>query len=72
MTYFDLIKLNLASANALKGFDANCNGNRHNEVALRTTCIKSFKLKTIKLRTGCQYIGYFHYSENLNWATQNL
>jgi len=26
----------------------------------------------MKTRTGCQYVGYFHYSENLNWAAQNL
>jgi len=22
-------------------------------------------------RTGCQYLGYFRYSENLNWAARN-
>jgi len=42
------------------------------KVALRTTCIKNVKFKIIKIRTSCQYIGYFYYSENLNWATQNL
>jgi len=27
----------------------------------------------IKIRTGCQYAGTFaYYSENLNWAAQNL
>jgi len=41
-------------------------------VALRTTCIKNVKFKIIKIRTGCQYVGYFYYSENLNWAAQNL
>jgi len=41
-------------------------------VALRTTCITNVKFKIIKLRTVCQYVGYFHYSENLHWATQNL
>jgi len=25
----------------------------------------------IKIRTGCQYVGYFYYSENLNWAAQS-
>jgi len=40
--------------------------------ALRTTCIKNFKFKIIKLRTGCQYLGYFYYSVNLNWAAQNI
>jgi len=37
-------------------------------VALRTTCIKNVKFKVIKIRTGCQYVGYFYYSENLNWV----
>jgi len=41
-------------------------------MALRTTCIKNVKFKVIKIRTGCQYVGYFHYSENLNWAAQRL
>jgi len=36
-----------------------------------TTCIKNVKFK-IKIRIGCQYVGYFYYSENLNWAAQNL
>ena len=41
-------------------------------MALSTTCIKNVKFKSIKLRTGCQYVGYFYYSENhLDWATQN-
>jgi len=22
----------------------------------------------MKIRTGCQYVGYFHCSEHLNWA----
>jgi len=37
-------------------------------VALRNTCIKNVKLNIIKTRTGCQYVGNFYYSENLNWA----
>jgi len=37
-------------------------------VALKTTFIKNVKFKVIKMRTGCQNIGYFCYSENLNWA----
>jgi len=41
-------------------------------VALTTTCIKNVKLKIIKIKTGCQFIGKFYYSENLNWAAQNL
>ena len=41
-------------------------------VALKATCIKNVKFKIIKIRTGCQYVGFFYYSENLNWAAQNL
>jgi len=41
-------------------------------MALKTTCIKNVKLKIIKIRTGCQYVGYLYYSENLNWAAQSL
>jgi len=40
-------------------------------VALRTTGIKNVKFKIIKIRTNCRYVGYFYYSENLNWAAQN-
>jgi len=47
------------------------NGNRRDKVPLRTTCIKNVKFKIIKTTTGCQYVGYFYYSENLNWAAQN-
>jgi len=36
------------------------------------TCIKNIKFKIIKIRTGCQYVGYLHNSENLNWAAPNL
>ena len=49
-----------------------CNGNRRDKVTLRTTCIKNVKIKIIKIRTGFQYVGYFYYSENLNWGAQNL
>jgi len=41
----------------------NCNGNRRDKMALGTTCIKDVKLKIIKIRTGCQHVDYFHYSE---------
>jgi len=51
-----------------KRWNPNCNGNRRDKVALKTTCIKNIKFKIIKIRTGCQYIGYFCCSENLNWA----
>jgi len=46
----------------------NCNGDRLHKVALRTTYIKNVKFKIITIRTGCQYVGYFYYSKNLNWA----
>jgi len=37
-----------------------------------TISIKNVKIKIIKIRTGCQYASYLHYSENLNRAAQNL
>jgi len=40
-------------------------------VALSATCIKNVKFKITKVRTSCQYVGFFHYSENLTWAMQN-
>jgi len=46
----------------------NCNGNRRDKVALRTTCSKNVKLKIIKIRSGCQHVAYFYYSKNLNRA----
>jgi len=49
-----------------------CNGNRRDKVALKYTCLKNVKFKISKIRTGCQYIGYICYSENLNGAAQNL
>jgi len=33
--------------------------------------IKIVKFKIIKKRTGCQYIEYWYFSENLNWVAQN-
>jgi len=41
-------------------------------MALRTTCIENFKSKGIKIRRGCQYVGYFYYNGNLKWAAQNI
>jgi len=49
-----------------------CNCNRRDKVALTTNCIKNVKLRIIKTRTGCQYIGYIYYSENLNWAAKTI
>ena len=72
MTYFDLSKLNLKLM-YWKHSNHDGNGNRCAKVALRTTCIKNVKFKIIiKIRIGCQYVGYFYYSQNLNWAAQNL
>jgi len=51
--------------------EPNCNGDKRDKVVLRTTCIKNVKFKIIKTRRACQYVGYFYYSQNLNWATQN-
>jgi len=74
VAYFDLSKPNSACLKPMywKRSNPNCNGNRRDKVALKTTCIKNVKLKIVKIRTDCQYIGYFNYSENLNWAAQNL
>jgi len=55
-----------------KSLNPNCSGNRHDKMALRTTCIKNVKFKIIKIRTGCQYVGYLHCNRYLNWAAQNL
>ena len=49
----------------------NCSSNRCDKVALKTTCIKNVKFKIIKIRTGCQDVGYLYYSKNLNWSTKN-
>jgi len=51
--------------------NCNSNGNRRNKVSLRTICIKNVKFKIVKIRTGCQNIGCFYYSESLHWAAQN-
>jgi len=40
-------------------------------MALKTTRNNNVKFTIIKTRTGCQYVGYFCSSENLNWAAQN-
>jgi len=48
-----------------KRSNPNCNGNTRANVALRTTCIKNVKFKIIKIKAGCQYVGYFYYSKNL-------
>jgi len=60
-----------------KRLNHNCNGNTRDKVALRKMSInlqQNVKLKIIKRRTGCQYVGYFffYYSERLYWATQKL
>ena len=72
MACFDLGKVNLAYANVLKRSNPDCNGNRSYKVELRTTCIKNFQSISMKIRTSCQYVGYIYYSDNLNWAAQNL
>ena len=48
----------------------NCHGNRRDKVAPRTTCIKNVKFKIIEIRTGCQYVGYFYYNENLTGSAK--
>jgi len=68
MTYFDLSKPSLAYLKPMY----NCNGNIPDEVALKATCIKHVTLKIAKIRTGCQYIGYFNSNENLNWTAKTF
>jgi len=55
-----------------KRSNPNCNGNGRDKVALRTTCIQNVTFQIIKIRAGFQYVGYFCYSETLNWAAQNF
>jgi len=56
----------------LQRSNPNCSSNTRDKVALNTTCIKHVKFKITNIWTGCQYIGYFCYSGNLNWTAQNL
>ena len=55
-----------------KRSNPHCNGNRCDKVALKTNCIKNVRFRIIKIRTGCQYIGYIYYSENLNRAAKTF
>jgi len=43
-----------------KRLNPNCNGNRRDKVALKTTFFKHVKFKNIKTRTSCQYASYFY------------
>ena len=54
-----------------KPSNPNCNGNRRDKVALRTSCNKNVKFKIVKTRTSC-HVGCFWCSENLYGAAQNL
>jgi len=55
-----------------KGLNPNCKGNKRDKVALMTTSFKNVKFKVIKIGAGCQYVGWFYYSQNLKWAAQTL
>ena len=55
-----------------KYFNPNWNVKRYDKVELQTTCIKNVRFKIIKIRRGCQYVGYLYYSKNLSLAAQNL
>jgi len=55
-----------------KRSNPNRNGSRRDKVALRTTYNKNVKFKIIKIRAVYQYVGYFYYSQNLNWAAKKL
>ena len=67
MAYFDLSKLNFAWPNLLE-----LQFSKRDKMTLRTTASKVSIFKIIKIRTSCQYVGYFHCSWNRNWRTQNL
>ena len=71
MAYLHLSKLNVGKANILCS-NPNCSGSRRDKVALRTTCIKDVKFKSIKIRTACQHVRKFYCNKNLNWAAHNL
>jgi len=72
MTCFDLSKLKFSWNKYTESVPIlTATVNRHDKAALRTTCIKNDKFKMIKTRTGCQYVGYFYHSENINKAAQN-
>jgi len=48
---------------------------RRDKTTLRVTedhLHQKCQFKIIKIRTGCQYVGYLCYSENLSWATQTF
>jgi len=53
-----------------KCLNPNCNGNRRDKVALRTTCIKNVKFKIIN-RLSLSVCRILLHSKNLNWAAQN-
>jgi len=48
MAYLDLSKLNLVKLMSWKCLNPNCNGNRHDKVALRTTCNNIVKSRLLK------------------------
>jgi len=50
----------------------NCNGNRRDKVALKTTRVKNVKFNIVKRSTGCQYAGYFYESKNLTGQYNTL
>jgi len=54
-----------------KRSDPNCNGQGMIKRHWRPSASKMSTSRLLR-RTGCQYVGYFYYSENLNWAARNL
>ena len=54
-----------------KRSDPNCSGQ---SMMKRHWWPPASKMSNSRLlrRTGCQYVGYFYYSDNLNWAARNL
>ena len=49
-----------------KHSNPNCSGSRRDKVALRIACNKNIKFKIIKIRTSCQYVGYFTTAKTLS------
>jgi len=49
-------------------FECNCNDNRRDKLALRSTSIKIVKFKIIKYKDRLSVHRMFYYRENLNWA----
>jgi len=50
----------------------NCNGKRRGKSGTEDHPLEKCRIQHYQNKEGCQHMGQFYYSENLNWATQNL